>query len=386
MPTTDPACILQIADYSAPFASNFLSSLFRLEGLVRDRLGLRTAYVLPEAARERPWIRTAQDAGAIVEFLERGGSHRQRIRTLRCLGLEHRAALLHTHFGTFDADAAVAAWRLGRPVVWHMHSPFLTAGSWRRGVGERIKFGLVARLLVDRIVAVSPSVAEGAVAGGAPRSKFSVVLNGIDVERAHPLDPADRSALRRRTGIADGDVVFLLLGWEPLRKGADLFAEAMASVSGESAMHARGLVVRGETNEAEVLGMVRSAPSVRVIPGVPDVAELYGLADCFVSASRAEGLPYAVGEAMAADLPVITSDLAQVVAVYGRAGAGVLTFRSGDAKDLAAAMARLLATSPEDRVRLGRANGAFIREGLSLRRWSEEMIAVYRSVLGTPEG
>ena len=184
VPTTDPACILQIADYSAPFASNFLSSLFRLEGLVRDRLGLRTVYVLPEAARERPWIRTAQDAGAIVEFLERGGSHRQRIRTLRCLGLEHRAALLHTHFGTFDADAAVAAWRLGRPVVWHMHSPFLTAGSWRRGVGEPVKFGLRARLLVGRLGGASPP--RGAGAGAALIEPLLA-----EPEHDHPLRPLE---------------------------------------------------------------------------------------------------------------------------------------------------------------------------------------------------
>jgi len=87
---------------------------------------------------------------------------------------------------------------------------------------------------------------------------------------------------------------------------------------------------------------------------------------------------------MAAELPVITSDLAQVVAVYGRAGAGVLPFRAGDAEDLASALRRLTAMSREERVRLGQANGAFIRENLSLRRWSEEMIAVYGAVLGAP--
>ncbi len=381
-PTADPDCVLQIADYSAPFASNFLASMFRLSDLVRDRLGLATVYVFPEAARERPWVREVRAAGAGVEFLPRAGSHRQRVAALRHWGRDHHAALFHTHFGTFDVDAAYAAWRLGRPIVWHMHSPFLTAGSWRRSFGERLKFRLLARLLVDRIVAVSPSVAEGAIAGGAPRSQFTVILNGIDVDRAHPLDPVARDALRRRSAIAADDVVFLLLGWEPLRKGVDVFAEAMRALSDASSGSARGVVVRGETNEAEVARLVGDVPSVRVVPGAADVSELYGLADCFVSASRAEGLPYAVGEAMAAGLPVITSDLAQVVAVYGRAGAGVLPFRSGDARDLAPALRRLLAMPGEERARLGRANAAYVRENLSLQHWSEEMLGVYRSLLG----
>lgn len=375
--------MLQIADYSAAFSSNFLSSLFRLQGLVHDRLGLETVYVFPEAARERTWIRAAQDTGAAVTFLERGGSHRTRVRTLERLGREHNAAVFHSHFGTFDVDAAYAAWRLGRPTVWHMHSPFLAAGTLRRRVGERLKFGLVARVLVDRIVAVSPSVAQGAIMGGAPRSKFSVVLNGIDVDRAHPLDASSRWALRRREGIADEETVFLLLGWEPGRKGVDLFGQALQILSREFPKNVRGLVVRGETNEAEVVRLVGPVASVRVIPSVTDVAELYGQADCFVSASRAEGLPYAVGEAMAAELPVITSDLAQVVGVYGRAGAGVIPFRTGDAHDLAAAMRRVMGWSREDRARQGQSNGRFIRENLSLRKWSEDMIAVYRSVLGS---
>jgi len=375
---------LQIADYSAAFSTNFLSSLFRLEELVRDRLALGTVYVFPETARARPWIRAAQDAGAAVEFIDRSGSHRTRIRTLRHLGQEHRAAVFHTHFGTFDVDAAYAASRLRRPTVWHMHSPFLAQGTLRRRVGERLKFTLVAPLLVDRIVAVSPSVAEGAIAGGAPSSRFAVVLNGIDTDRAHPLDLTSKQTLRRRYEFADDETVFLLLGWEPRRKGVDLFAEAARSLSAESVTRMCCLVVSGESNESEVTALVGGAPAVRVIHAVPDVAELYGLADCFVSASRAEGLPYAIGEAMAAGLPVLTSDLGQVVAVYGQAGDGVLRFRSGDARDLAAGMRRVLALSREERQRLGTANGAFIREHLSVSRWSEEMIAVYRSILAKP--
>ncbi len=382
----DQGCIMQIADFSAAFASNFVSSLLRLQGAVRDQLGLETFYVLPTSARARPWIAALETTGAAVGFIDKSGSHRERVQHLVRMAKDRHAALLHTHFGTFDVDAAYAGSRLRRPVVWHMHSPFLTAGSWRRQIGERLKFALVARICVDRIIAVSPSVANGAIAGGAPRSKFEVVLNGIDVDRVSRHDALARSVLRTRHGISDADTVFLLLGWEPARKGVDLLGDAVQSLHDVVQDALRCLVVSGESNRAEVARLVGPAPEVQVIPPVSNIAELYGAADCFVSASRAEGLPYAIGEAMASGLPIITSDLSQVMSVYATAGEGVLAFPSGDAKALARAMARLMSLSPQDRARIGAANALFVRDHLSLHAWTETMMGVYRSVLGPSRG
>jgi glycosyltransferase involved in cell wall biosynthesis len=378
----EDSCILHVADYSAAFFSNFLASLVHLKREVASQLGLGTVLVFPQTARDRLWMRSLVDSGAVVEFVDRGGSHRERTRTLIALARKHRASLIHTHFGTFDVDAAYAASRTKTPVVWHMHSPYPDQGSARQRLGERVKFALLARIWVDRIVAVSPSVAESATQHGAPPSRFTVVPNGIDLDRVRPRDPSARSVLRSRYGIGNDETVFLLLGWSPQRKGVDLLAQATTALSPEWAGRSRCLVVSGEANAAELQEIVGRVPAVHVIPPMPDVADLYGLADCFVSASRAEGLPYAVGEAMASELPVISSDLPQVVAFYAPAGEGLLTFKSGDSVDLAQAMTRVLEMGPDRRREAGRSNAAFVRGTLSLDRWSSGVLEVYRSVLG----
>ena len=138
-------CVLQVADYSAAFFSNFLSSLLRLQRAVRDGLDLESVFVFPESARSRPWLRAVEEGGARVEFCDRNASHRDRIRALRDIGREHNARLYHSHFGTFDVDVAYVAARAGVPVAWHMHSPYPEDGGLRRRVGERNRPGPAGR-------------------------------------------------------------------------------------------------------------------------------------------------------------------------------------------------------------------------------------------------
>ena len=289
--------------------------------------------------------------------------------------------LFHSHFGTFDVDAAYSAACLRAAAIWHMHSPYPTFGQLRKRVGERLKFLIVARLLVDRVVAVSGSVAESAVKRGGPRQKTVVVLNGIDLDRVRPLDERARSGLRAGRGVAGDSVVFLLFGWEPKRKGVDLLIRAVDLIPGLSSRPFRAFVVRGETEPAAVTGTTGDIRSFQILEPVQDVRDLYGIADCFVSASRAEGLPYSIGEAMASGLPVISSDLPQIIDAYGAADRGLLTFKTGDAEDLAAAMSRVLSMTADERRQLGTQNLAYARDHLSLDRWAENLIAVYRSVL-----
>jgi len=300
---------------------------------------------------------------------------------LKRIGGESGAVLFHSHFGTFDVDTAYAASRIGAATIWHMHSPYPGFREVRRRVGERIKFLFVARILVDRIVAVSPHVAGSAAQRGGPRRKTVVVLNGVDLERVRPVDERTRSSFRATRGVAEGTVAFLLFGWDPTRKGVDVLTRAVEIVPRLTPRPFCCLIVGRENDSSDLSDVVGDDPHLQVIQPVQDVRELYGVADCLVSASRAEGLPYAIGEAMASGLLVISSDLPQVLETYGPAGRGLVSFETGNAEDLAAAMAQVLSMAPEERRHLGAQSAAFARDHLSIDRWAEGILTVYRSVL-----
>ena len=378
--------ILHVADYSSAFASAFIASVLRLEGVVRDRLGLRTVLALPEGARAKPWLHPIEEAGVVVRFIEKASSHHSRIRSLSRLGNEWESRILHTHFGTFDVDAAVAAKGLESAAIWHMHSPFTGGATLRHDLGERAKFAIAARLLAGRIVAVSPSVADSAVSIGAPASKFVVVLNGIDADRIRPVDATTRGMLRRRNGIAEEQTAFLLFGWSPVRKGVDILLRALETLPPSVGTKVVCLIVSGEDNKPTLRQMAEGIGAVRIVQSVQDVVELYGAVDCLVSASRAEGLPYAIGEAMASELIVISSNLPQVAKVYGPAGSGLLTFSTAEPEDLARAMTEVVECPSKERRLRGRTNREYIVGHLSLDRWAEEIVAVYRSCLEARRG
>src|SRR6185437_163485 len=76
----------------------------------------------------------------------------------------------------------------------------------------------------------------------------------------------------------------------------------------------------------------------------PDVPDILAAADIFVMPSLSEGLPLALVEAMAASLPVIASDVGGIPEVAER-DAEALLIAPGDARALAAALARLLGDS-----------------------------------------
>ncbi len=371
---------MHIADYSSPLVTNFISSILDLSRTSLARLGLRSVIVLPESVRGKPVTRFVQDQGVDVEFIEKNGTHKERVRSILRAGSDYRPVILHSHFGTFDVDVAVAGISLGSHTIWHMHSPFLRRATMRSELGELLKFSTIGRLFVERIIAVSSSVLESAVKRGGPASKFVVVENGIDVARARPIDAPRKSELRQRLDIANEEVVFLLMGWPWKRKGVDILVEAAKLLQQSPGENVRCFVVNERDDPALLAKLVHETGNVRIVLPVEDVADLYGLSDCFVCASRAEGLPYAIGEAMAAELPVISSDLPQIIDSYGGAGDGFIPFKTGRPEALAAAMARIASMTSDERRRTGARNGSFVRAHMSLDRWTERILAVYQTL------
>lgn len=112
----------------------------------------------------------------------------------------------------------------------------------------------------------------------------------------------------------------------------------------------------------------------------PDVHRVLADAQLFLLASKWEGLPRSIIEAMRARLPVIASDVGGVRELVTHGETGLLVGRS-DSKALAQAIERLHA-DPVLRHAMGSAGRTRYEEGFRLSRLLDDTVAVYESVLG----
>jgi glycosyltransferase involved in cell wall biosynthesis len=117
---------------------------------------------------------------------------------------------------------------------------------------------------------------------------------------------------------------------------------------------------------------------------IPDAARVLPVVDLYVTASRREGLPLAVLEAMACGLPVLaTAAPGHVDAVEPEVTGRLVPL--DDAPGLAAAAALLL-RDPALRARMGRAGRERVERHFSHARVLAEVADLYRAAVGFPAG
>jgi len=208
--------------------------------------------------------------------------------------------LIDAHYFYPDGVAAALIGKmLGKPVV------ISARGSDINVIGEYYlprKLIQYAARRADHVVAVSSALRERLLALGVEPSKVSVFRNGVDTELFHPLP---RDALRQRLGW-DGQVLLAVGNLVPL-KGYDI---AIASLTH---LPQALLILVGDGPErtaletqARELGV---ADRVKIVPPVNQavLCEYYNAADQLILASRSEGWPNVLLEAMACGTPVVAS-------------------------------------------------------------------------------
>jgi glycosyltransferase-like protein len=223
-----------------------------------------------------------------------------------------------------------------------------------------------------------------------------VVPNGVDSTRFGPIGAARRTELRQRIGAdtPDGQHRFLFLsvgGIEP-RKGTMHLVRAMAALRG-TVYPAPMLAIVGDHSFQDYRQYrdtcldllnyldLEIGRDVILLGEVPDseLPEWYRAADALAFPSTKEGWGLAVLEAMAADLPVVTSDL-PVFNEYLTDGVDALMTPTRDVPALAEALARI-ASSPELRAALV-GNAHQVVERFSWQRSAarhQEIYAAHRS-------
>jgi rhamnosyl/mannosyltransferase len=307
-----------------------------------------------------------------------------------------RAARLGTVASTPISPSLVAWLRRLSTDVLHLHAPHppgelaaplcrprstvLTYHSdiVRQRVLGRLYRPLQRRMLkrVDRILVTSPRYLETSRTLAPHADRCRVVPLGIDP--APFLEPDAEVMAEARARYGDRAVLFV--GRLRYYKGIQHLIAAMKEVEGS-------LIVAGDgPMESEWRELGR-----RLLPGrchflgavsTIELAALYGAAAVAVlpSVERSEAFGVALVEAMAAGLPVVSTELGTGTSWVNQDGVTGLVVRAGDPAALATAIRDLLA-APERRRLLGQAGRRRVLAELDAERMTSRVIAIYDEAL-----
>ncbi len=287
-----------------------------------------------------------------------------------------RPDLIHSH--NFHGNMLGRAFKLidrRAALVSTIHNVY--EGGWLRMLAYRL-----SDPLADRVTAVSEAVAERYVGLKAvSRSKCAVVTNGIETGEFVP-DAERRHFMREEMGVGE-EFVWLAVGRNSVAKDHANLMQAFGQVWRElpqSQLWIAGGAPEGSKKAYSAISMSHGAlEHVRRLGLRRDIPALLDAADGFVLSSAWEGMPLAVGEAMAMEKPVVATDVGGVRELVGDAGAIV---PAKDSNALAEAMMAMMRRPAGARAELGRAARERICSQFSMDRKADEWEALYRSVLG----
>jgi glycosyltransferase involved in cell wall biosynthesis len=299
----------------------------------------------------------------------------------RRLLLDTQPDLIHSH--TYPANMTARLLRLvsfvalgsaPAPIVSTIHNVY--EGSWPRMLAYRL-----TDPLSRRTTAVSQAAADRFVRLKAvPARKCSVLANGIDTTE---FAPRPERRVRTRVVMGAGDeFIWLAVGRIVPAKDYPNLLRGFAQV--HAAFPATRLWVAGEAagpGAAEIQALAAElglGASVRWLGLCRDMPALLDAADGFVLASAWEGMPLALGEAMAMEKPVVATDVGGVRELVGDAGS-IVDAKSPDS--LAQAMLAQMLVAPEARGSLGRSARERIQSLYSIDAKADAWEALYRAVL-----
>lgn len=248
------------------------------------------------------------------------GVHVSSLEASRVLGLVAGRRLLRRHIRQCEAGVVhsqgirsdalmsgldVSCVRVSTVRNYFQHDYPMTYGSLL-GRAMAAYHGWVLRGL-EATVAVSDGVAENLKR----RYRLENVLtirNGVDTDRFSPTPPAHRTILRNEFGWSAHETVWVVSGHLSERKDPLFLIRAWRERIPAS-RKTRLVFLGGGPLENVCREAADGLGCVEFLGRVPDVARYLQAADGLISASKAEGLPNAVLEAMSCGLPVVLTDI-----------------------------------------------------------------------------
>lgn len=296
------------------------------------------------------------------------------VRLVRSLG---PFDVLHGHSSKGGALARLVGRKLGIPTVYSPHS-FVTTDphlpSWQRALYSHLERSFARH--TDVIVAVSDDEAQHAASLGIAPQLVTVIPNGIA-----PPDYAPRDAVRARLGIEPHEFVVGFVGRLTAQKAPEVMVQAFAGAFA-GRQNARLIMVGGGPLAAEVdREIARLGIGAQVIRAGDAVGtDFIPAFDTVCLSSRYEGLPYVLIEALAASLPIVSTQVGGATMCIEAEKNGLIV-PVDDVPALSAALQRL-AREPELRRQYAESS-AQLATRFTAQRMTTSIVELYRQVIAS---
>jgi glycosyltransferase involved in cell wall biosynthesis len=301
-----------------------------------------------------------------------GRIDRKAVHKIRQLAVALGADLVHSHGYKADVFVHLA---LRRTRICYV----ATCHNWLDNDWASTLYGRLDRWILSkfcRVAAVSEEVERRLERAGVRSNLVELIRNGVDLRS---FQVATQRPERQTHAIVG------FVGRLSPEKGPDVFLQAARQVL--SSQPNVEFVVAGAGPEQSALeGLSRElgiTGRVRFLQYVSNMPALYQQFDLLVSASRREGLPIAILEAMASGVPVIATAVGEVPKIIDHGRTGLLA-PSDCAPALAEAMLQLI-QDPLKRRALSRAARQQMSEHFSLERMGADYLDFYKHAIETCE-
>ncbi len=349
--------ILQVCAYAAPYEGNFINSLKALDKKLKDK-GHETLYAFPVSAKEKEWcLELAKTNKVYFLPLAKARIKPSTYRALKRIYKENpEIEIVHSHFELYDIPVVLTAKK--KKVFWHLHDPIYNYSDFHNRLMYKIQYKFLHKKAT--LLAVGEKVKDYAESLGFPKTQSKYVPNGLNVDNIKKVE----------TIYADRKYDFLFYGWDYKRKGVDLCAKAISEIKEEFKV---ALIGKDDTEKIlkEEFG---ETPKIEIVEAVKDVNVLYQNSKNFLHISRAEGLSYALLEAIYSGLRVVCSDIRENL--FASEFPTVLMVKSEDVESIRKGMEKAIsigAPSEEDILKARE----IIDEKYSIESWTKQMISIY---------
>lgn len=242
---------------------------------------------------------------------------------LICIMRREKPQIVHTHLFKSDFHGILAAWINNVPVILTtLHS----MNDWARFPPFGWIYGFILRL-VDKIIVLSDEISEYfSVRCKVPMEMFLTIHNAIPIRRFLEVDSKKRKIIRDEFNVKPKETLYGFVARLAPPKDHSTFLHAAVKIL-EKTPRARFMIV-GE-GELKIPMMALSSElgieNKVIFTGFRgDIPEVMTALDVLVLASRFEGLPVVLMEAMASSRPIVATLARGIVSVVSHGKNGLL--------------------------------------------------------------